>query len=103
MSNALQINRNLRLISPGVSCIVKAYSPVDKGRIMKSSVDKAWDRFQAKIKELNAKALDAEVRSSKWLADGNAALECCNVEKAEKCFAKSQFWLDRYNRMAGRT
>jgi hypothetical protein len=49
------------------------------------------------------KALDAEVRCSKWLADGNAARERGDKERAEKCYAKSQFWLDRYNKLTGRT
>ena len=66
---------------------------------MKSSVDKAWDRFQSKINEM---ALDAEVRASQWLADGNAARERGNMVKAEKCYAKSQFWLDRFNKLTGR-
>jgi hypothetical protein len=45
--------------------------------------------------------LDAEVRCNTWLADGNAAAEAGNHAKAERCYAKSQFWLDRYNRLAG--
>lgn len=69
---------------------------------MITSVDRAWDRFQAEIKRLDEKALTAEVRASQWLADGNAARERGNMAKAEKCYAKSQFWLDRYNKLTGR-
>lgn len=69
---------------------------------MITSEDRAWDAFQAEIKRLDAKALDAEVRASQWLADGNAARERGNMVKAEKCYAKSQFWLDRYNKLTGR-
>lgn len=47
------------------------------------------------------KALEAEERASKWLADGNEAEERGNLDKAEKCFEKAQFWLDRYNKLAG--
>ena len=66
---------------------------------MKTSIDRAWDTFQAEIKK---KALDAEVRGSQWLADGNAARESGNMPKAEKCYEKAQYWLDRYNRLSGR-
>ena len=47
-------------------------------------------------------AIDAEVRCSQWLADGNAAREAGKHAKAEKCYAKSQFWLDRFNKLTGR-
>lgn len=48
-------------------------------------------------KPLHERILDAEVRCSRWLADGNEALEAGLTEKAEECYSKSQFWLDRYN------
>ena len=48
-------------------------------------------------------AVNAEVKFSQWLADANAAKEAGDIEKAEKCYAKSQYWLDRYNKLAGRT
>jgi hypothetical protein len=47
------------------------------------------------------KMLQAEERGSRWLADGNEAEERGNRAKAEKCFAKAQYWLDRYNKLAG--
>ena len=47
------------------------------------------------------RALDAEVRSSQWLADGNEANEAGQHEKAERCYAKSQYWLDRANHLRG--
>lgn len=47
------------------------------------------------------KVLDAETRCSQWLADGNAAKERGNARRAEYCYAKSQFWLDRYNNLVG--
>lgn len=50
-----------------------------------------------------AKALDAEVRCSRWLADGNAAKEAGNMARAERCYQKSQFWLDRYNKLTGKS
>ena len=48
------------------------------------------------------KAFDAEDRGNRWLADGNAAAEAGNKAKAEHCYAKGQFWLDRFNRLTGR-
>lgn len=52
-------------------------------------------------KSLHERKLDAEVRGSRWLADGNAAREAGDIAKAEQCYAKSQYWLDRYNLLAG--
>ena len=45
--------------------------------------------------------IDAETRASMWLADGNAASERGNEKRAEVCYRKSQFWLDRANVLAG--
>lgn len=47
------------------------------------------------------KAAYADMQASAWLADGNEAEERGDHAKAEKCFAKSQYWLDRYNALAG--
>ena len=47
------------------------------------------------------KMREAEVWGSKWLADGNEAEERGDFERAKKCFEKSQYWLDRYNKLAG--
>ena len=54
-------------------------------------------------KTVAERALDAEVRASKWLADGNQEHEKGNKNKAEKCYEKAQFWLDKYNKIMGRT
>ncbi len=43
------------------------------------------------------KAYEYESRSSHWLAEGNFYQERGNKAKAEKCYAKSQYWLDRAN------
>ncbi|WP_157131265.1 hypothetical protein [Burkholderia pseudomallei] len=48
------------------------------------------------------KALDAEERGNRWLADGNEAAEAGNKVKAERCYEKGQFWLDRSNKLTGR-
>lgn len=48
-----------------------------------------------------AKAQDYEEKASKWLADGNEAEERGNLSKAEKCFQKAQYWLDKANKARG--
>ena len=48
------------------------------------------------------KAIDAEERGNRWLADANEAAEAGNKAKAERCYEKGQFWLDRFNRLTGR-
>jgi hypothetical protein len=50
---------------------------------------------------LAERVTDAETRASKWLADGNQAAEAGRVTKAERCFQKAQFWLDRANHLSG--
>lgn len=45
------------------------------------------------------KIVDAEERASKWLADGNDAAALGKTKKAEACYAKGQFWLDRANKL----
>jgi tetratricopeptide (TPR) repeat protein len=47
------------------------------------------------------KAIEAEHRASKWLADGNEYAEKGDHDKAEKCYEKSQYWLDQYNKLVG--
>ena len=47
------------------------------------------------------KAIQAEQRASKWLADGNEAAERGNDAKAERCYEKAQYWLDRFNKLSG--
>ena len=50
---------------------------------------------------LHDRILEAEERASRYLADGNEASERGNHDKAERLWEKGQFWLDRYNRLAG--
>lgn len=50
-----------------------------------------------------AKIADAQQRCSSWLADGNAAQERGHEARAERCYAKSQFWLDRLNKLEGKS
>lgn len=47
-------------------------------------------------------ALNAEVMAGRWLADGNEAREAGKTAKAERCYAKAQHWLDRFNKLTGR-
>jgi hypothetical protein len=48
-----------------------------------------------------ANILKADHFASKWLAAANKAEEQGNKAKAEKCFTKCQYWLDRFNRLSG--
>ena len=45
--------------------------------------------------------LDYEERAGKWLADGRAAEEAGKTAKAERCYEKSQYWLDKANKVRG--
>lgn len=52
---------------------------------------------KAPVRPLAERVLDAEAKASQWLADGNQAQEAGHTVKAERCFQKAQFWLDRAN------
>ena len=51
--------------------------------------------------DLKRRIMDADERASRWMADGNEASEAGNTSKAEKCYEKSQFWRDRFNKLSG--
>jgi len=51
--------------------------------------------------ELSEKIADADVRGGRYLADANDAAERGQFEKAERLYAKGQFWLDRSNKLRG--
>jgi len=48
-------------------------------------------------------ALAAEQHCSKWLNAGNEAEEKGNHAKAEVCYDKAQYWMDRFNKLTGRS
>lgn len=48
-----------------------------------------------------AKIVDAEQRSSFWLAQANYHRERGNVISAENAERKAQYWLDRLNKLEG--
>jgi hypothetical protein len=54
-------------------------------------------------KTLAERLLDAEVRASQWLADGNEARDTGLDQRADECYKKAQFWLDRLNLLSGRS
>ena len=58
---------------------------------------------KAPRKPRRERILDAETRGSRWLADGNAAREAGDTAKADECYAKAQYWLDRANLLSGRS
>jgi hypothetical protein len=49
------------------------------------------------VKSLHDRILEANERGNRWLADGNEAAEAGDKLKAERCYQKGQFWLDRLN------
>ena len=49
----------------------------------------------------NEKANEYEIKSSHWLAEGNEAEERSDKPRAEECYRKSQYWLDRANKARG--
>lgn len=52
-------------------------------------------------KTLADKIADADAKGSNWLAKGNEYAERGENEKAEECYRKGQFWLDRSNKLRG--
>ena len=48
------------------------------------------------MKPLNERIADADALASRYLADANEAAEAGKQAKADKLFAKAQFWHDRY-------
>lgn len=50
---------------------------------------------------LHERIMEAETFGSRHLADANEAAERGDHVKAERLYEKSQFWLDRYNKLAG--
>ena len=61
----------------------------------------AEKRIISMTDDLKRRIMDADERASRWLADGNEALETGDTSKAEKCYEKSQFWRDRFNKLSG--
>ncbi len=52
-------------------------------------------------KSLKDRVIEAEERGSRYLADANEAIESGKRLKAERLYDKGQYWLDRYNKLAG--
>lgn len=50
---------------------------------------------------LNERIAIADEKGNNWLAKANEAHEKGQYEKAEKLYAKGQFWLDRSNKLRG--
>lgn len=44
---------------------------------------------------------NADALGSRWLANGNDALERGETERAAECFRRGQFWIDRSNLLRG--
>lgn len=46
-----------------------------------------------------AQIAEADARGNNWLAEANEANERGSKAKAERCYGKGQFWLDRSNQL----
>lgn len=62
---------------------------------------KQYDLALAEHEKLQRRIADADQHGSSWLAKGNEYAEKGNQAKAEQCYAKGQFWLDRSNTLRG--
>jgi hypothetical protein len=56
---------------------------------------------QSGTKTVNQKIIETDERCAYWLAEANEAEERGDHAKAEKFYAKSGFWRDRYNKLVG--
>lgn len=52
-------------------------------------------------KTINDKIAHADELGGRWLAAANEAAERGQHDKAEKLYAKAQYWLDRANTLLG--
>lgn len=44
---------------------------------------------------------DADMRGNEWLLQARRAEEKGNLTKADECFRKGNYWLDRSNKLRG--
>lgn len=72
---------------------------LDHGAIRPECVKEFKEKIAAKKKV--EKMIEADERGSRYLADANEFSERGNHAKAEKLYTKGQYWLDRYNKLAG--
>lgn len=53
--------------------------------------------------DLSEKIADADQRGNEWLAKARQAKERGNEKRAEECYRKGNYWLDRFLRTLGKT
>ena len=51
--------------------------------------------------DVRDKIADADQRGNEWLAKARAAEERGNQKRAEECYRKGNYWLDRSNKLRG--
>lgn len=61
------------------------------------------NRVKPVLPEDHPKVLHASTKASQWLADANELYEKGEKAKAERFYAKAQYWLDRYNKLTGKS
>jgi hypothetical protein len=52
-------------------------------------------------KNVQEKGADADYRGNEWLRKAREAEEKGNQSRADECYRKGQFWLDRSNKLRG--
>jgi hypothetical protein len=71
------------------------------GRNQYGITDEDHHRKAAPIKPVNDRIAEADCRGNEWLAKGRAAEDTGNKTKAEECYRKGNYWLDRSNKLRG--
>lgn len=51
--------------------------------------------------DIREKIADADLRGNQWLAKARAAEERGDNRRAEECYRKGNYWLDRSNKLRG--
>lgn len=51
--------------------------------------------------DVREKLADADQRGNEWLRKAREAEEKGNQSRADECYRKGQFWLDRSNKLRG--
>lgn len=53
------------------------------------------------VRAVDAQVAEADARGGAWLAKANELAEAGKHERAQLCYDKCQYWLDRSNRLRG--
>lgn len=74
--------------------------PNRSAELVKKTTKPHWNYEEGAMTQ-QEKINEADARGNRYLADANEAAERGNHAKAEKLYAKGQYWLDRLNKLTG--